>query len=96
MSMQSWLPERWTANRLGRVHDGKVIVMRSNLRRCSDAFRDYLLEHGSRARGLSGRRFRSRNYRLGRDRQTGRQGEYPKLCVWYSVHAVGTGHLLNR
>jgi hypothetical protein len=22
--------------------------------------------------------------------------EYPKLCVWHSVHAVGTGHLLNR
>lgn len=33
-----WLLERWTANRPGRVHDGKIIVMRSNLRWCSDAF----------------------------------------------------------
>jgi IS30 family transposase len=24
------------------------------------------------------------------------QWEYPKLCVLHSVHAVGTGHLLNR
>jgi hypothetical protein len=24
------------------------------------------------------------------------RGEYPKLCVLHSVHAVGTGHLLNR
>jgi hypothetical protein len=31
----------------------------------------------------------------GRD-ALGNMGEYPKLCVWYSVHAVGTGHLLNR
>ncbi len=38
MAMQGWLLERWTANRPGRVHDGKVIVMRSNLRWCSDAF----------------------------------------------------------
>ena len=38
MAMQSWLLQRWTAHRPGRVHDGKVIVMRSNLRWCSDAF----------------------------------------------------------
>ena len=38
MAMQGWLLERWTANRPGRVHDGKVIVMRSDLRWCSDAF----------------------------------------------------------
>ena len=25
-----------------------------------------------------------------------RTREYPKLCVLHSVHAVGTGHLLNR
>jgi len=23
-------------------------------------------------------------------------GEYPKLCVWGSAHAVETGHLLTR
>jgi len=38
MAMQGWLLQRWTANRPGRVHNGKVIVMRSNLRWCSDAF----------------------------------------------------------
>ena len=38
MAMQGRLLERWTANQPGRVHDGKVIVMRSNLRWCSDAF----------------------------------------------------------
>jgi transposase InsO family protein len=38
MAMQGWLLQRWTANRPGRVHDGKIIVMRSNLRWCSDAF----------------------------------------------------------
>jgi len=38
MALQGWLLERWTANRPGRVHDGKVIVMRPNLRWCSDAF----------------------------------------------------------
>ena len=24
------------------------------------------------------------------------EGEYLKLCVWRSAHAVKTGHLLNR
>jgi transposase len=24
------------------------------------------------------------------------EGEYPKLCVWVSAHAVETGHRLNR
>ena len=38
MAMQGRLLELWTANRPGRVQDGKVIVMRSNLRWCSDAF----------------------------------------------------------
>ena len=37
---------------------------------------------------------------LGFCRRGGRQqreaGEYLKLCVWRSAHAVKTGHLLNR
>ena len=37
MEKNGWLLRRHTGNRQGRVHDGKVIVMRSNLRWCSDA-----------------------------------------------------------
>ena len=32
------LLERHSGRRPGRVHDGKIVVMRSNLRWCSDAF----------------------------------------------------------
>lgn len=38
MAMQGWLLQKHTARRTGRTHDGKVIVMRSNLRWCSDGF----------------------------------------------------------
>jgi putative transposase len=38
MAMQGWLLQKHTARRIARVHDGKVIVMRSNLRWCSDGF----------------------------------------------------------
>ncbi len=38
MAMQGWLLQKHTARRTGRAHDGKVIVMRSNLRWCSDGF----------------------------------------------------------
>lgn len=38
MAMQNWLLQRHTGTKPGRIHDGKVIVMRSNLRWCSDAF----------------------------------------------------------
>ena len=34
--------------------------------------------------------------RLHRERQRLVKGEYLKLCVWRSAHAVKTGHLLNR
>ncbi|WP_404976279.1 IS3 family transposase [Agrobacterium larrymoorei] len=36
MSNHAVLLEKHTAVRKGRIHDGKVVVMRSNLRRCSD------------------------------------------------------------
>ena len=38
MAMHGWLLSKYTARPQGRIHDGKVIVMRSNLRWCSDAF----------------------------------------------------------
>ena len=38
MAMNGWLLTKYTARPQGRIHDGKVIVMRSNLRWCSDAF----------------------------------------------------------
>ena len=38
MRQNSMLLARHTGRRVGRVHDGKVIVMRSNLRWCSDGF----------------------------------------------------------
>jgi putative transposase len=38
MSKNSMLLAKHTGRRTGRVHDGKVIVMRSNLRWCSDGF----------------------------------------------------------
>ena len=38
MATHGLLLERHTATRSGRLHDGKVAVMRSNLRWCSDAF----------------------------------------------------------
>ena len=38
MQRSGLLLERHSGRRLGRVHDGKVIVMRSNLRWCSDVF----------------------------------------------------------
>ncbi len=36
MAMNSWLLQRHTGYRQERTHDGKVMVMRSNLRWCSD------------------------------------------------------------
>lgn len=38
MKINSWLLTRHTARVQGRAHDGKVIVMTSNIRWCSDAF----------------------------------------------------------
>lgn len=38
MRLNNMLLARHTGRRVGRVHDGKVIVMRSNLRWCSDGF----------------------------------------------------------
>jgi transposase InsO family protein len=38
MKLHGLLLERHSGRRPGRVHDGKVVVMRSNLRWCSDAF----------------------------------------------------------
>jgi putative transposase len=38
MRLNSMLLARHTGRRSGRVHDGKIIVMRSNLRWCSDGF----------------------------------------------------------
>jgi transposase InsO family protein len=38
MDQHRMLLQRHTGRRPGRVHDGKVVVMRSNLRWCSDAF----------------------------------------------------------
>jgi transposase InsO family protein len=38
MRLRGLLLERHTGRRPGRVHDGKVVVMRSNLRWCSDGF----------------------------------------------------------
>ncbi len=38
MRKNSMLLARHTGRRIGRVHDGKVTVMRSNLRWCSDGF----------------------------------------------------------
>ena len=38
MRQNGMLPARHTRRRTGRVHDGKFIVMRSNLRWCSDGF----------------------------------------------------------
>ena len=44
MRQNGMLLARHTGRRKGRLHDGKVVVMRSNLRWCSDGFRDLLLE----------------------------------------------------
>jgi len=38
MRQNGMLLARHTGRRIGRIHDGKVIVMRSNLRWCSDGF----------------------------------------------------------
>jgi transposase InsO family protein len=38
MRQNGMLLARHTGRRIGRVHDGKVVVMRSNLRWCSDSF----------------------------------------------------------
>ena len=38
MRQNGMLLARHTGRRIGRVHDGKVVVMRSNLRWCSDGF----------------------------------------------------------
>lgn len=38
MKRRGLLLQRHTGRRRGRLHDGKVVVMRSNLRWCSDAF----------------------------------------------------------
>ena len=38
MKRHGLLLQRHTGRRRGRPHDGKVVVMRSNLRWCSDAF----------------------------------------------------------
>ena len=38
MKREGLLLARYTGRRKGRLHDGKVVVMRSNLRWCSDAF----------------------------------------------------------
>jgi putative transposase len=38
MKRHGLLLQRHTGRRKGRLHDGKVVVMRSNLRRCSDVF----------------------------------------------------------
>jgi transposase InsO family protein len=38
MRQNGMLLARHTGRRTGRVHDGKVVVMRSNLRWCSDGF----------------------------------------------------------
>jgi len=38
MKQQRLLLQRHTGRRKGRLHDGKVVVMRSNLRWCSDVF----------------------------------------------------------
>ena len=38
MKVHGLLLQRHAGNRPGRVHDGKVVVMRSNLRWCSDVF----------------------------------------------------------
>ena len=38
MKRQGLLLQRYTGRRKGRLHDGKVVVMRSNLRWCSDVF----------------------------------------------------------
>lgn len=38
MRLHGLLLERHSGRRPGRVHDGKIVVMRSNLRWCSDAF----------------------------------------------------------
>jgi len=39
MAINGWLLRKYAARPQGRIHDGKVIVMRSNLRWCSDAFK---------------------------------------------------------
>jgi hypothetical protein len=38
MRQNGMLLARHTGRRIGRLHDGKVVVMRSNLRWCSDGF----------------------------------------------------------
>lgn len=38
MRQHGMLLERYSGERPGRTHDGKIVVMRSNLRWCSDAF----------------------------------------------------------
>jgi putative transposase len=38
MKRQGLLLQRHSGRRMGRLHDGKVVVMRSNLRWCSDVF----------------------------------------------------------
>jgi hypothetical protein len=38
MKREGFLLQRHTGRRKGRLHDGKVVVMRSNLRWCSDVF----------------------------------------------------------
>jgi transposase InsO family protein len=50
MKIHGLLLEKHSARRPGRVHDGKVIVMRSNLRWCSDGF-EFTCWNGEIVRG---------------------------------------------
>ena len=45
MSNHAMLLEKHTAVRKGRIHDGKVMVMRSNLRWCSDGL-EFICQNG--------------------------------------------------
>lgn len=50
MKMHGLLLERHSGDRPGRTHDGKVVVMRSNLRWCSDGF-EFTCWNGEIVRG---------------------------------------------
>jgi len=62
MGQHAMLLTKHTAMRKGRVHDGKVMVMRSNLRWCSDGL-EFTCWNGEVVRH---RRLRSRDHRLER------------------------------
>lgn len=51
MKMHGLLLERHSGDRPGRTHDGKVVVMRSNLRWCSDGF-EFTCWNGEIVRGV--------------------------------------------